>query len=284
MARINAILKLSFVILFLVPSLVSASEVVLKSGEKIEGKILEQTNKYVKIDAGLGVAVTYYNDEINTLDGEVIHVQAPPKAVVAAPVVQQTQELALPPRPVVEPVVPPRVPTAPVIVPSKASSVEAAQNVPSPAPRAYAQSVPTPPTGMTRYGARKDNFAAMAVLAGMGGFGIAIIIISIFAFWIFPTYCLQRISERTNRGVPWMAWVPIANLFLMCKIAGIRYTWLWCILLAFIPILGVLCVWALCIFIWYKIALALNKPGWWGALTVVPILGIVALGYLTLSE
>jgi len=53
-----------------IPSLLWASEVILKSGQKIEGKIIEQTNKFVKIDSGIGVATTYYNDEIETVDGQ----------------------------------------------------------------------------------------------------------------------------------------------------------------------------------------------------------------------
>jgi len=52
---------------FLFPPYVFASEIVLKSGQKIEGKILEQTDKYVKIDTGVGVPITYYMDEVNSI-------------------------------------------------------------------------------------------------------------------------------------------------------------------------------------------------------------------------
>ena len=44
-----------------------ASEIVLKSGQKIEGKIIEQTDKYVKIDTAFGVPMTYYTDEIKSV-------------------------------------------------------------------------------------------------------------------------------------------------------------------------------------------------------------------------
>jgi len=62
--------KLSLVMLLLIPSLVLANEIVLKSGQKLEGKIVEQTDKYVKLDYGVGVITTYYSDEIDAIDGQ----------------------------------------------------------------------------------------------------------------------------------------------------------------------------------------------------------------------
>ncbi|MDD3345297.1 MAG: hypothetical protein PHO34_02530 [Candidatus Omnitrophica bacterium] len=40
--------------------------IILKSGQRVEGKIIEQTNKYVKIDF-FGVGLVYYNDEIDSI-------------------------------------------------------------------------------------------------------------------------------------------------------------------------------------------------------------------------
>lgn len=84
MPQRNIIIKHSLMILFLMPSSVFASEIVLKSGQKIEGKIIEQTDKYVKIDPGVGVDVTYYKDEIATISQE--GPDKNPVAVDAAPV------------------------------------------------------------------------------------------------------------------------------------------------------------------------------------------------------
>ena len=55
--------RLLFVLLFLMPSFVLASEILLKSGQKVEGNLLERTAKYVKLDIGV-IIVTYYVDEI----------------------------------------------------------------------------------------------------------------------------------------------------------------------------------------------------------------------------
>jgi hypothetical protein len=54
-----------FVLLIVYP--LSAETLMLKSGQKIEGKIIEKTDKYVKIDFE-GVSLTFYNDEIADTD------------------------------------------------------------------------------------------------------------------------------------------------------------------------------------------------------------------------
>jgi hypothetical protein len=45
-----------------------AEIIVLKSGETVEGKITEKTDKYVKVDF-FGTALTYFLDDIETIDG-----------------------------------------------------------------------------------------------------------------------------------------------------------------------------------------------------------------------
>jgi len=77
MLRIGMIIKLSLLIILLIPTWAFATEIILKSGEKVDGKIIEQTDKYIKIDSGIGMAVTYYNDEIDTVDGQNLRIQKP---------------------------------------------------------------------------------------------------------------------------------------------------------------------------------------------------------------
>ena len=129
----------------------------------------------------------------------------------------------------------------------------------------------------------KTIFEKMAFLVSLGIGGILLIVIPIIIFGIFPTYCLQRISEKSNRGVPWMAWVPIANFFLMCTIADVPYKSLWFLLLGFMPFVGIFCIYGYFIFIGYKMAQSLNKSIWWGMLTAIPLINVIAYGVLAFS-
>jgi len=48
----------------------AAETITLKSSKVIEGKIIERTDDSIKIDAGTGVEITYYLDEIETISGK----------------------------------------------------------------------------------------------------------------------------------------------------------------------------------------------------------------------
>jgi hypothetical protein len=60
--------------------------------------------------------------------------------------------------------------------------------------------------------------------------------------------------------------------------------WLLLFLGVFIPYLGIACTAVFNGFVWYKIALARNKPGWVGVLSVIPIVHLGVMGYLAFSE
>jgi tetratricopeptide (TPR) repeat protein len=64
------------VVIFSVLSLFPASNlfseiIVLKSGKTVEGKIVERTDKVIKVDME-GIPLTYYFDDINTIDGKAV--------------------------------------------------------------------------------------------------------------------------------------------------------------------------------------------------------------------
>jgi len=102
--------------------------------------------------------------------------------------------------------------------------------------------------------------------------------------YIYSSICLQFIARKTGTSPDWLAWIPIANLFLMCKIASLSYWWLLILLLSFIPILGPLCNLGFSGYLGYKIALARDKSGWIGVMTIVPLVNLVAMGYLAFSD
>lgn len=63
------IIFLLLMFLFL-PVYVFAETIVLKSGKTIEGKLLEKTDKAIKIDIS-GIPITYYYEEIESIDGQI---------------------------------------------------------------------------------------------------------------------------------------------------------------------------------------------------------------------
>lgn len=66
--RLVGILISLLLLVFLFPVIIFAETIILKSGQKIEGKIIEKTNEYIKIDFQ-GASLTYFLDEIESIDG-----------------------------------------------------------------------------------------------------------------------------------------------------------------------------------------------------------------------
>jgi hypothetical protein len=63
-------IRIILVLMFLFYALpVFAEKIALKSGKTVEGKIREKTNEKIKVDID-GIPVTYYFDQIVSIDGK----------------------------------------------------------------------------------------------------------------------------------------------------------------------------------------------------------------------
>ncbi|MDD5146896.1 MAG: DUF5684 domain-containing protein, partial [Candidatus Pacebacteria bacterium] len=95
-------------------------------------------------------------------------------------------------------------------------------------------------------------------------------------FYIYLAICLQILAKKTGTKNGWMAWIPVANVFLMLQIAQKP---LWWFILLLIPIVNII----FGVLIWMAIAERRGKPNWVGILIIVPAVGIVIPGYLAFS-
>lgn len=124
--------------------------------------------------------------------------------------------------------------------------------------------------------------AAFAEPPGDWGFGILMeflffILAFFFAFYVYHALALQTIARKTNRDDGWLAWIPIANLFLMVMIAKKPVWW---VLLFLIPLVNVVVI----VMVWMAIAKARGKPNWWGILYIIPPVSIIVPGYLAWAD
>ena len=95
--------------------------------------------------------------------------------------------------------------------------------------------------------------------------------------YIWMAICGQTIARKTNIPNGWLAWIPIANVYLLCKIAGRSGWWT---LAVFVPLLNIVMM----IIWWWSVAEKRNKPGWLGILMIIPVVNFIVLGILAFSE
>lgn len=99
-------------------------------------------------------------------------------------------------------------------------------------------------------------------------------------FWIIAYVwwgiCTHIIADKTGTPNPWLAWIPIANIYLMCKIADMSGWWT---IVFFIPLVNIV----ITIVVWMKIAEALIMPNWLGILMFIPYLNYVIIAVLAFA-
>ncbi len=117
---------------------------------------------------------------------------------------------------------------------------------------------------------------AGGMMAMIGAFFV-VFLLFVTAFYIFFSICLQTIAKKTNTENAWLAWIPVANIFLMASIAKKPVIWA---ILCLIPIINIVAF----IFLGIGIAEARGKESWLGILMIIPGINLVVLGYLAFSK
>lgn len=120
---------------------------------------------------------------------------------------------------------------------------------------------------------RSDNAFAAALAGTFMLFFLGILLIG----YVYIALALQTIADKTSTPNSWLAWVPIANIFLMLAIAKKPAWWF---ILFLIPLVNIV----ITIMVWMGIAVARQKPDWWGILMIVPIANLVVPGYLAWAD
>jgi hypothetical protein len=109
--------------------------------------------------------------------------------------------------------------------------------------------------------------------------GMMMLFVVVFGLgcYVYISLALQTIATKTGTANEWLAWIPIANLFLMLSVAKKP---MWWFLLFLIPLANVV----VAIMVWMAVAEARGKPNWWGILMIVPLVNLVVPGYLAWAD
>ena len=129
-----------------------------------------------------------------------------------------------------------------------------------------------------------DDPATAGALAGLAvGLGIFMVLIFI-AIYVYYAISLMTIANKTKTELPWLAWIPIANVYLMTQIAGLNGLWTLAVLLPLIPFIGSIAFMAIYIWWWWRIAEKRSFPGWLSILFLIPVVNLVIIGVFAWAE
>jgi uncharacterized protein DUF5684 len=129
-------------------------------------------------------------------------------------------------------------------------------------------------SGGTALAQESESAGPFAALTGM----VLILCLGfVVAGYVYISLALQTIADKTNTANSWLAWIPIANVFLMLSVAKKP---MWWFILFLIPLVSLVML----VLVWMPIAEARGKPNWWGILMIVPLANIVVPGYLAWAD
>lgn len=273
---VRVLLFLCIYFLAVAPSF-AKSTLHLKSGEKIEGDVIERTDDYVKINLE-GVELTYWSDQIDKLELD-------SKNSLSSAKKQKPVEDALSSRPEnqaadkASQALPSQVSSEEPVIPQRTSVQETVTVVEDTVTDHAGKIIP----GSSIFVGEQELMAGNAVTGDFSNtheqarIALAMMTAVCIIFYLFVSLCLQFIAIKTNTSDAWLAWIPIANLCLMCKIAKKPVWWLLCF---FVPILNIIIM----ILLWMGIAEARNKPSWLGVLMLLPVVNFFIPAYLAFSK
>ena len=123
-------------------------------------------------------------------------------------------------------------------------------------------------------------FSSVSSFVALAGIMIVFILLLALAVYIYTSLALMKIADRTKTKDGWLAFIPVANIYLMTQIAKVPGWWTIGILLAFIPFIGSVLLLILTTYLWWQIAERLKRPGWWALLLLIPIVNFVIMGIM----
>ena len=128
-----------------------------------------------------------------------------------------------------------------------------------------------------------DMFAGGALAGLLLGLGAAAIFI-VLAVYVYIAITLMFIANKTKTSNSWLAWIPIANFYLMTQVAKVSGLWTLALLLSFIPVVGGFAVAGVSIWLFWGIAERRGFPGWISLLLLVPVVNLIVLGILAWAK
>jgi hypothetical protein len=115
--------------------------------------------------------------------------------------------------------------------------------------------------------------------------------------YLYLAYCLRAIARRRGLPHPWLAWIPIVNVYLLCRCACRRLG----SAIAFFIGFGVVTAIAIALpfndtlitplmnavlsaVVFVKLSRRLGRNMWWGLLLLVPFLNLVVIWVFAFSS
>ncbi len=124
-----------------------------------------------------------------------------------------------------------------------------------------------------------DGLSGLRNILGLTFLFLALLILPLLlGIYIYTALAYMFLARKIGVKPAWLAWIPIANLYLISKMARMHWWPMLLLLLVPIPGLNILAIIALTIFIFFwhtKIFARVGRPEWWAVTLFLPSIGTI---------
>ncbi|MCU0642334.1 MAG: hypothetical protein MUF61_02015 [archaeon] len=124
----------------------------------------------------------------------------------------------------------------------------------------------------------------VGTIIALGAAAVFISLVVVLAVYIFTSIALMVIANKTKTKNSWLAWIPIANFYLVTQIAKVSGLWTLMLLALCIPTIGPLAVAITAVWMFWRISERRGFPGWLSILLLVPVVNLVVLGIIAWAK
>ena len=129
---------------------------------------------------------------------------------------------------------------------------------------------------------------AIAALVGLFAAFLVVFLVIGLGIWIYISFAYMSLAKKNKQKSAGIAWIPYIGPAIIAYRSSKMHWWPWLLLIGFfIPAVGGL--FGLVFFgffiAWnYKLFEAVNKPGWWAILYIIPFVGLIMAGIVAWSD
>ena len=95
--------------------------------------------------------------------------------------------------------------------------------------------------------------------------------------FLYVAFCLQAMAKKKGMRRPWLAWIPLVQAWVVCKLAGRGIVWT---ILLFVPIVDIVFL----VIVFLKLSRAFGYNRFLGLLMFVPLANYVLLWVFAFGE
>jgi len=115
------------------------------------------------------------------------------------------------------------------------------------------------------------SYAGLGEFGALAGVAIGVLVVVLIVAYLFFAWTLWTLAKKMKAEPAWLAWIPLAQLFLIPIMAGYHWAFGFLFLIPFVNIVA-------SVFFFWKVYEKRKYPGWWAVVCVgglIPLIGFV---------